>query len=224
MRRQDCIASFLRQALGWLCLFAAMLATISAARATDVVLVGLFPTRALVQINGGAPRLLSPGQAPVEGVSLVSVTRDSATLQVDGRRQTLSMGQGNHSVAGSSAATVTLAADARGHFFTEGQINGASVRFVVDTGATLVSLSQTEARRLGIDFQRGDPVTLNTANGTVNARKLVLASVRVGSISVNNVEAVVVDNMNMPTLLGMSFLNRMDMRREGQIMTLIKRY
>ena len=224
MRRHDCIASFLWRATWHACLLAATLMQWSLARATGVVLVGLFPTRALVQINGGAPRLLSPGQAPVEGVSLVSVTKDSATLQVDGRRQTLGMGQGNHSAADSSGSTVTLSADARGHFMTEGQINGASVRFVVDTGATLVSLSQTEARRLGIDFQRGDPVTLNTANGTVNARKLVLASVRVGSISVNNVEAVVVDNMNMPTLLGMSFLNRMDMRREGQIMTLIKRY
>lgn len=223
MARHDCIASLLRPAAWRACLLAALLLTFSAARATDVVLVGLFPTRALVQINGGAPRLLSPGQAAVEGVSLVSVTRDSATLQVDGRRQTLRMGQGNHSAAGSSAATVTLAADARGHFMTEGQINGASVRFVVDTGATLVSLSQAEARRLGIDFERGEPVTLNTANGTVNARKLVLGTVRVGAISVSNVDAVVVDNLNMPTLLGMSFLNRMDMRREGQLMTLIKK-
>jgi len=189
-----------------------------------VVLVGLFPNKALVQINGAAPSMLSPGQAPVEGVSLLSVTRDSATLQINGRRQTLAMGQGNHSPVGSSRSTVTLAADSRGHFATEGQINGGTVRFVVDTGATLVSLSQTEARRLGIDAQRGDPVTLNTANGNVTARKVVLQSVRIGAISIGNVEAVVVDNLNMPALLGMSFLNRMDMRREGQVMTLTQRY
>ena len=215
MGRHNCIAS-----LAWL----AALWLAPAAWAADVVLVGLFPNKALVQINGGAPRLLSPGQPAIDGVSLVSVARDNATLQIDGRRQTLAMGQGNHSTAGAAGSSVTLAVDARGHFVTEGQINGASVRFVVDTGATLVSLSQSEARRLGIDFQHGESVTLNTANGSVNARKLVLASVRVGAISVSNVEAVVVDNLNMPALLGMSFLNRMDMRREGQIMTLTKRF
>ncbi len=122
MRRHDCIASFSRRAPRWLCLLAAMLATISAARATDVVLIGLFPTRAPVQINGDAPRLLSPGQPPGEGVARVSVTKESATLQVDGRRQTLAMGQGNHSAAGSAGSTVTLSADARGHFMTKGQI------------------------------------------------------------------------------------------------------
>jgi aspartyl protease family protein len=189
-----------------------------------VVLVGLFPNRALVQINGGAPRMLSLGQAPVDGVSLLAVARESATLQIDGRRQTLAMGQGNHGASAAAGSTVTLSADSRGHFSTVGQINGASVRFVVDTGATLVSLSQAEAKRLGLDYQQGEPVTLNTANGTVNARKVVLQSVQVGSISVSSVEAVVVDNLNMPTLLGMSFLNRMDMRREGHIMTLTKRF
>jgi aspartyl protease family protein len=213
-----------RNCIAWLALLAACLLSSPAARATDVVLVGLFPNRALVQINGGAPRMLSLGQAPVDGVSLLAVARDSATLQIDGRRQTLAMGQGNHGASAAAGSTVTLSADSRGHFSTVGQINGASVRFVVDTGATLVSLSQAEARRLGLDYQQGEPVTLNTANGTVNARKVVLQSVRVGSISVSSVEAVVVDNLNMPTLLGMSFLNRMDMRREGQIMTLTKRF
>jgi len=213
-----------RKSIAWLALLAACLLISSSARATDVVLVGLFPNKALVQINGSAPRMLAPGQAPVDGVSLLSVARDSATLQIDGRRQTLAMGQGNHGTSAAAGSTVTLAADSRGHFSTVGQINGASVRFVVDTGATLVSLSQAEAKRLGLDYQRGEAVTLSTANGTVNARKVMLQSVRVGSISVSGVEAVVVDNLNMPTLLGMSFLNRMDMRREGQVMTLTKRF
>lgn len=218
MRRHDCIAS-----LAWVA--ASLLSP--AAWATDVVLVGLFPNKALVQINGGAPRLLSPGQPAIDGVSLVAVARDSATLQVDGRRQTLAMGQGNHGRAAGSAApgsTVTLAADSRGHFSADGQINGGAVRFVVDTGATLVVLSSAEARRLGIDFQTGQPVSMNTANGTVQARKIMLDSVRLGTVSLSNVEAVVIDTLAMPTLLGMSFLNRMDMRREGQLMTLTKRF
>lgn len=191
--------------------------------ATDVVLTGLFANRALVQINGGVPKMLSLGQPPVDGVTLLAVTKAGATLEIDGQRRDLSMGQGNHVGSGSSRASVTLSADARGHFITEGMVNGAPVRFVLDTGATLVSLSQTEAQRLGIDASRGERVNLGTANGSVSARKLTLQSVRIGGISVSNVDAVVVDNLNMPALLGMSFLNRMDMRREGQIMTLTLR-
>ncbi len=215
MTRSDCIASL-----------AAVLALLAAASAlaAEVVLVGLFPNKALVQIDGGAPRILATGRPGVDGVSLLSVNRDSATLLIDGRSRVLRMGQGNHGATGSAATTVTLGADARGHFSTNGQINGATVRFVVDTGATLVSLSQPEADRIGLDYSRGERVTLNTANGTVSARKLVLQSVRVGAIALDRVEAVVVENLTMPTLLGMSFLNRMDMRREGQIMTLTKRF
>lgn len=191
--------------------------------ATDVVLTGLFPNRALVQINGGAPRMLSIGHPPVDGVSLVSVGKSGAVLQIDGQRRELAMGMGNTGSGGESRASVTLSADGRGHFITEGMVNGAPVRFVIDTGATLVSLSQAEARRLGIDASGGQQVNLATANGSVSARRLTLRSVRVGSINVSNVDAVVVDNLNMPALLGMSFLNRMDMRREGQIMTLTLR-
>lgn len=217
MRRPDCIAW-----RAWLALAAMAFWLPFAAWGADVVLVGLFATKALVQINGAAPRILSVGQSPIEGVSLLAVGRDSATLQIDGRRQTLVMGQG--STQGRPGNSVTLSADSRGHFSTEGQINGTAVRFVVDTGATLVSLSSAEARRLGLDYQRGEPVSMNTANGTVQARRITLDQVRVGAISVANVPAVVVDNLNMPILLGMSFLNRMDMRREGQIMTLTLRY
>jgi aspartyl protease family protein len=213
IRSVHCIAA-LAAICGWLA---------TPAMATDVVLAGLFTNRALVQINGGAPRMLSPGQPPVEGVVLLSVSRTGATFEVDGQRRDLTLGQGNHGGSGGSRASVTLSADPRGHFITEGMINGAPVRFVLDTGATLVSLSQAEAQRLGIDASRGERVNLGTANGSVSARRITLQSVRVGAINVSNVDAVVVDNLNMPALLGMSFLNRMDMRREGQVMTLTLR-
>jgi aspartyl protease family protein len=223
MRHPYCIASCARHAMA-AAVFTCTVAFAGAAWAVDVVLVGIFSTKALVQINGAAPRILSVGQAPVEGVTLVAVGRDNATLQIDGKRQTLAMGQGNHGAKGSSGSTVTLSADSRGHFSAEGLINGSPVRFVVDTGATLVSLSSSEAKRLALDYERGEPVAMNTANGTIQARRVRLNQVRLGAISVSNVDAVVVDNLAMPTLLGMSFLNRMDMRREGQLMTLTQRY
>ena len=191
----------------------------------DVAIIGLFPGKAVVQINSGAPRTLSVGQKTAEGVSLIAVERDAATLDIDGTRRVVKLGQ-QHAVGPPSSAqpTVVLFADAGGHFIAEGQINAQPVRFVVDTGASLVSMSVTDAERLGIDFHKGTAAFMKTANGTVGAWRLRLDSVRVGDIQLYNVEAAVIQNQDMPVLLGMSFLNRMDLRREGQNLTLTKRY
>jgi aspartyl protease family protein len=197
------------------------------AAATDVTVVGLFSNKAVVQINGGAARTLSIGQKTQEGVTLVSVERerDTATLQVDGRPRTLKLGQHHAAaaVAGSSAA-VKLAADGRGHYIVDGQVNGGAVRFVLDTGATLVSLSSDDAQRLGIDYRAGKPGVMNTANGQTRAWRVTLDSVRVGDITLNHVEGAVLETPGMPPLLGMSFLNRTDMRREGEVLTLTRRF
>jgi aspartyl protease family protein len=113
----------------------------------------------------------------------------------------------------------------QGHFYTDGQLNGRSVRFVVDTGATLVSIPASEARRLSIDYQKGQkrrcaPRTANTIGYLVK-----LDTVSVGGVTVYGVDAVVMEGNGLAsTLLGMSFLNRMNMKREGDIMTLTKRY
>jgi aspartyl protease family protein len=98
------------------------------------------------------------------------------------------------------------------------------VRFVVDTGATLVSLSSADAERLGIDYTKGVASLVSTANGVANAWKIKLDTVRVGNITLNSVDAAVVASRAVPPLLGMSFLNRMDMRREGGLLTITKRF
>jgi aspartyl protease family protein len=98
------------------------------------------------------------------------------------------------------------------------------VEFVVDTGATLVSLSSKDARRIGLSYLQGKPVTMRTANGAAPAYQVRLDTVRVGEIVLNAVDAVVMDNQDMPVLLGMSFLNRTDMRRDGQNMVLTRRF
>ncbi len=191
--------------------------------AVDVTVVGLFPGKAVVQINGGAPRTLSAGQRTPEGVVLVSADRDSATFDIGGSRKVLGIGQQQvgHSAG---APSITLSADARGHFFANGEINGAPVRFVVDTGATVVSISRTDAERLGLDYRSGAASLMNTANGVTGAWRIRLDTVRVGEITVNSVDAAVVDSVSMPPLLGMSFLKRMDLRREGEVLTITKRY
>ena len=194
--------------------------------ATDVGVIGLFPGKAVVVIDGGAPRVLSAGQRSIEGVTLVSTDRETATFLIDGQKKTLKIGQHQGGPASAtSTQSATLTADPQGHFVVEGQINGGPVRFLVDTGATSVSLSSADANRLGIDYRKGQPGLMGTANGAAVAYKVKLDSVRVGDIVIANVDAAVLEGNQMPfALLGMSFLNRMDMRRVGQTMVLTKRF
>jgi aspartyl protease family protein len=200
----------------------------AAGRATEVNLIGLFPNKAVVVIDGGAPRVLTVGQQPAGGVTLLSTDREAATatLLIDGQKKTLKIGQHQGGPAPSaSAQSATLTADAQGHFVVEGQINGRSVRFLVDTGATTVSLSSADANRLGIDYRKGQAGLMGTANGTAVAYRVKLDAVRVGDIVANNVDAAVLEGSQMPfALLGMSFLNRMEMKRVGETMVLIKRF
>ena len=192
--------------------------------ATEIAVVGLFQGKAVVQIDGGAPRTLSIGQKTAEGVVLLAVDKGEAVFDIAGKRRSLKMGQQHAAGNSSSSSSVTLSADARGHFISDGQINGGSVRFVLDTGATVVSMSSADAQRLGINYRNGPRVQLSTANGVAGAWQVKLDTVRVGDITPDNVDAVVMESQSMPVLLGMSFLNRTNMRREGQLMTLTKRF
>jgi aspartyl protease family protein len=211
------------------------------AAALDVNLVGLFPNKALVQIDGGAPRTLSIGDKTRDNVVLVSVTRDGATFDIQGQRTVLGLGSARTQAssaaapqvaAASGAQTIStvaanyakVATDARGDFVADGEVNGLPVRFAVDTGATFITLPAREASRLGVDYHKGQRVVMETANGDVTAYRLKLDTVRVGNVTVNNVDAVITEGNSLPiALLGMSFLNQTDMRREGTTLTLIKR-
>jgi aspartyl protease family protein len=196
----------------------------SGACALDVNLVGLFPNKAVVQIDGGALQTLAVGQRAAEGVILVAVDRDGATFEIEGRRLTLGLGHARMK-ASSAAASAMVTADESGHFVTTGWINGRPIRLAVDTGATFISLPASEARRLGLDYRKGQKAMMETANGIAPAYRIKLDTVRVGDVTVNSVDAVVMDGDSPAIgLLGMSFLNRMDIRREGEIMTLTKRY
>jgi len=192
--------------------------------AADVTLVGLIGPKAIVVIDGGPPRTLAPGQKTPEGVQLLATEKQAASFLIDGKTRQLRMGQA-HAAPAAAKSSVTLSADARGHFVTTGSINGGRVRFLVDTGATFVSLPAPEAQRLGIDYLKGDRARLQTANGVVTAYRVKLDSVTVGEVSLNGIDAVVSESSAMGmTLLGMSFLNRMEMKRDGPNLTLTRRY
>lgn len=211
---------------GWLAL-AAFLAA-SSASATDVNVIGLFPGKAVIVVNRGAPRTLSAGQSTPEGVRLVSSDSRGAVFEIDGKRQSLEMGQHFESAAPAASgarSSVVLAPDTRGHFVVDGAINGNYVRFLVDTGATHVSMPAAEAARLGIDFRRGERGLVQTANGSAVVYRVALDSVTLGDITIYNVTGMVHEGAGLNiTLLGMSFLNRTEMRREGATLTLTKRY
>ena len=205
----------------------------ASATALDVNVVGLFPNKAVVQIDGGALQTLSVGQKTRDNIILLSVDRDGATFDVQGRRVALAIGPARRQTSPAAAAQTSPAAAAnyavvptndRGDLVADGEVNGMPVRFVVDTGATFITLPAREASRLGLDYHNGQKLVMETANGTVFAYRLKLDTVRVGSVAVQNVDAVITEGDSLPiALLGMSFLNRTDMKREGTILTLTKR-
>jgi aspartyl protease family protein len=203
------------------------------ATALDVNVVGLFPNKAVVQIAGGALQTLSVGQKTRDDVILLSVERDGATFDIQGRRVALAIGPARRQTSPVAAAQTSAGAAAdyavvptndRGDLVADGEVNGMPVRFAVDTGATFITLPAREASRLGLDYHNGQKVVMETANGNVFAYRLKLDTVRVGGVAVNNVDAVITEGNGLPiALLGMSFLNRTDMKREGTILTLTKR-
>jgi aspartyl protease family protein len=204
-----------------------LLAAAAASAADDVALIGVIGDKAAVlAIAGGEPKTVKVGQT-WNGITVLSVEKTHATIETDGKRRELTLGQHYRSAATTSTGRgkVILASDSRGHFIAEGAVNGVPVRFVVDTGATLVALPRREADRLGLDYRRGQAGISNTANGPTPVYRITLDTLKVGTIEIHSVDAVVMESGGLDqALLGMSFLNRVEMQREGATMTLIQRF
>lgn len=199
------------------------------AGAAEINVIGLMAGRAVVIIDNGKPQTLVAGQMAAGGIRLISASSESAVFEVGGKRQTLTLGQGISSggAGGSlSSQRAMLQADTGGHFVTTVVVNGVSLRFLVDTGATVVTLSSANAQRAGINYLAGQKAMLQTANGTTTAYRVKLDTVRLGDITLRNVDGAVVEGKVLGELglLGMSFLNRMEMKRDGQTMTLTRRF
>ena len=191
----------------------------SAAHATTVMVMSLETDRAQILVNGAAVRTLRAGQTSPEGVRLVAADRTKAVLEVEGRTLTLGIGQ-------STVATVELKADARGHFITTAYINGVPTRALIDTGATSVAISTDEAQRMAIGTRGAPRVRVSTAGGPKTAYRVNLGTVSVGSITLHNVEGLVMEGGReelLITLIGMTYLNGVDLRRAGDTLTLTRR-
>ena len=163
--------------------------------------------------------------ASARGVTLRRLGDGEAEVEVDGRKLLLRLGAspsrlGVEGGTPPSNTEIVLPMGSGGHFSTQGLINGKSVNFMVDTGATTIALSQSEAKRIGLDWQRGRPGLTQTANGPVPVYAINLSSVRVGAVEVANVAAVVLPSDMPMVLLGNSFLSRFSMRLDSDVMRL----
>ena len=202
------------------------LALCAPAWAVDVHVVALFPGKAMLVVDKGKPRTLRAGET-YAGVTLISSTSEEAIVSISGKQQRLHIGEGAYSALSvqSERATVILASDKNGHFVSSGSINGASVRFLVDTGATMVAMNVDDARRAGVNYLAGERGYSQTANGVTPIYRVKLAQVTLGDITLRDIDGVVHENGSLPVvLLGMSFLGKLEMRREGDSLTLTRRY
>ena len=193
-------------------------------QAQDVALAGILGGKALLVVNGSAPRGVAPGESHM-GVQVVSVGREDAVVDSAGGRRSLRLGEAPVRVGGSGTGQrVVLKADARGHFVSSGQINGRIMQYMVDTGASTVAIGRPDAQRMGLKFEeQGQSVRMNTANGVAQGWRMRLDSVRVGDVELRGVDAIVTPQPMPYVLLGNSFLRDFEMSRNGDEMMLLKR-
>ncbi|MEY4564674.1 MAG: hypothetical protein RLZZ618_3951 [Pseudomonadota bacterium] len=205
---------------------ALMLALSAAAGAQSVSMSGSLGSKALLMIDG-TPRTLAVGST-MNGVKLLSVNANESVVEVGGARVTLRLGASQVNLGGTGSdgggTRIVLPMGQGGHYSASGAINGQVVNFMVDTGATSVALSVSDAERLGIKLDKALRTMVHTANGDTTAHLVKLDLVRIGNVQVRNVEAVVVPGFMPHVLLGNSFLSRFDLTTSNRVMTLERRY
>ncbi len=190
--------------------------------AADVEVLALFGERAMLRIDG-EKHLLRKGQSTPGGIRLLDVSTEGASIEIDGDNRYYPLGvrvRAHHRAP--DTEEVQIWRDPSGMFRTVGSINGLPVKFLVDTGASSVAMNSAQARRLGIDFRViGEPAAVMTASRLERVYRVRLDTVKVGAITLRNVEAVVLDGAQPDSpLLGMSFLGRLQMANDGRRLTL----
>lgn len=195
--------------------------------ASDIVVMGLFTNMAIIRVDGQQYKLRK-GQATPQGIKLLHANSDKATFLIAGKQQILSLGSSNSISTNFAKRELEEARIMRKHgmYSVAGSINKQPVNFLVDTGATWVAMNAATAKRLGIDFRYlGKTSWASTANGTVKTYRVMLNSVRVGDIELTNVQGAVLEGASpQEILLGMSFLNRVEMKHQGELLLLRKKW
>ena len=207
-----------------LAMLAALLLAPLCARAQTATLGGILGSKALLIVNNGAPRGVGAGESH-QGVKVVTVGKDEALVEIAGSQRTLRLGETPVSVGRkSSGRRVVLTADSQGHFIDSGTINGSTMQYMVDTGASTVAIGRTDAERMELKYLSGQPVRMSTANGDTEGWRMKLDSVRIGDVEVYGVEAIVTPQPMPFVLLGNSFLTEFQITRTNDQMVLEKRH
>jgi aspartyl protease family protein len=214
MKRPDCLTLIL------------LIAFASGVAAADisVKVIALFTDKALLQVDG-EQKIVRKGET-FKGVQLKSASGRGAVVVIEGEEMELGL---NRSIAGNfkkpNRSSLRIYADPLGMYYTEGAINGQKTKFLVDTGATFVTLSGRKARSLRIDYRKGIPSTAQTAAAVVRTWQITLDSIEIGGIQASNVEAVVIAGDQPPeVLLGNSFLQHTRLENAGSVLELKQRY
>ncbi len=202
--------------------------TFSSWAVDEIVVQALFKNKALVTIDGKR-RVLKQGKASPEGVILISTTSKTARLDVDGEQKDYGL---NRVIANSYHKAKYQEAHIWGRsqgnqmvYLTQGKINGGSIKFLVDTGASSVALNENDAKSLGLLYRFAPKIMVSTASGMAPAYEISLKTVQVGEIIVRDVKAFVITGSSPATaLLGMTFLSRLSMETKGKHMILRKKY
>jgi aspartyl protease family protein len=214
----------LAQSIPKLLLLLAFSTSVALAADPGVKVIALFSGKALLQV-GDQQKIVSQGET-FEGVLLESASGRGAVISIDGNRQKLGL---NQSIAGNfkkpDRTRMKIYPDALGMYYVKGKINGVATRFLVDTGATFVTMSGEHAGRLNIDYRKGHYSSAQTASAVVPVWQIKLGSVSIGGITLKNVEAsVIAGKQPFDVLLGNSFLRHTSMQQAGSVLEIERRY
>ena len=201
-------------------LVASLILYAGSACATDIFVLGVLTEKALLVVDGGAPKIYAVGSKIGDNAKLLEVSRTGATIEEGGKKFVIALGQYAPRLP-RAAGSVTLPVDSGGHYVVSGKINGIDARMMIDTGATFISMSASDARRFGIETRLGKQHMTHTANGAARVVEAHVDSIRIGDIEVKDFEVMISQDGALPIiLLGNNFLNRFEMTRDGRQMTL----
>jgi len=207
------------------CLAAGLMVAVPG-HAADIIVVGLFPGKAVVRIDGER-LVLSQGETSPQGVTLLEADSERAVFETDGQRREYQLGThiGANYAAPGPGKKHRIYRSSRQMFETGGFINGTSVHFLVDTGASSVAMNAGHARNIGVNYRSGRRIGVSTANGVTSGYQVKLDRVKVGDIELTNVDAVVLEGASPPViLLGLSFLDRLHWSKADTVIELERKY
>ncbi len=198
----------------------------SAWAAPAVKVLALFPDKAMLEIDGQR-KVLRAGATGAGGVRLIRADPRVAVVEIDGRREALTLGSSvNAAYRPVERREIRILKDSSGHYFIDGLINGQPVRFLVDTGATNVAMSERHAASLGIAHRvDGQRINVSTASGPAVGHEVTLRSLSVAGMRLNGIRAVVIDGDSpRNVLLGMNVLTRFDIDQRENLLLLRTKY